>query len=88
MSVIWGGASKGVIYALFMNRAGAKVDVVIDINIAKQGKYLAATGLRVWSPDEAMLKLPLMTDIFVMNNNYLNEIQEITKSRFNLISIG
>ena len=87
MSVIWGGASKGVIFALFMERAGAKIDVVIDINAAKQGKYLAATGLKVMAPEEAMHKLSPGSDIFVMNGNYLNEIQEFTDSRFNLISI-
>lgn len=87
LSVVWGGASKGVIFALFMMRAGAKIDLVIDINCAKQEKYLAATGLKVWSPEEAMLRLSSGTDIFVMNTNYLNEIEEITDSRFNLIPI-
>jgi len=87
ISVIWGGASKGVIFALFMMRAGAKIDIVIDINPAKQDKYIAATGLKVWSPEEAMLRLSSGADIFVMNANYLKEIEEITDFRFNLIPI-
>jgi hypothetical protein len=81
--VIWGGASKGVIFALFMQRAGASIDYVIDINPAKQGKYLAATGLRVSAPDEVMAKLPPGSDIFVMNGNYLAEIKLMTHNRFN-----
>ena len=68
---IWGGASKGVIFALLMERAGVRIDTVIDINPAKQGRYLAATGLRVQSPDEAMAHLPAGADVFVMNSNYL-----------------
>ncbi len=84
-AAIWGGASKGVIFALFMQRAGAKIDRVIDINPAKQGKYLAATGIRVQSPEEA--KLPPAADLFVMNSNYLREIQEITGNQFNYLIV-
>lgn len=86
-AAIWGGASKGVIFALFMERAGAKVDLVIDINPAKQGKYIAATGLRVQSPAEALSRLAPGADVFVMNHNYLREIQELTRHRFNYITV-
>jgi len=80
---VWGGASKGVIFSLFMGRAGVPIERVIDINPAKQGKYLAATGLQVKSPTEAMPKLTPDTDLFVMNSNYLNEIQEHTEHKLN-----
>jgi hypothetical protein len=56
-SVIWGGASKGVIYCLLRQRAGVPVERVIDINPAKQGRYLPGTGLLVCSPDEALAEL-------------------------------
>ena len=82
-AAVWGGASKGVIFSLFMNRAGAGLDTVIDINPAKQGKYLAATGIRVSSPEDAVPRLPDGADVFVMNSNYLTEIQEATAFRFN-----
>jgi hypothetical protein len=84
-SAIWGGASKGVIFALFMERAGAKIDIVIDINPMKQGKYLAATGMKVQSPEEAMDRLTPGADLFVMNSNYLDEIKDITAHRFNYL---
>ncbi len=84
---IWGGASKGVIFALFMERAGTPIDTVIDINPAKQGRYLAATGLRVQSPDEAMAHLPAGTDVFVMNSNYLDEIEAATAHRYHCLLI-
>jgi Methyltransferase domain len=84
---IWGGASKGVIFALFMERAGAPIDTVIDINPAKQGRFLAATGIRVQSPQEAMAHLPPGSDVFVMNSNYLQEIEAATAHRFNCLPI-
>jgi hypothetical protein len=84
---IWGGASKGVIFALFMERVGTPIDMVIDINPAKQGWHLAATGLRVQSPEEAMQRLTPGAEIFVMNSNYLAEIEAITEHRFNCLSI-
>jgi hypothetical protein len=84
---IWGGASKGVIFALFMERAGVPIDVVIDINPAKQGRYLAATGLRVQAPEEAIAQLPAGADVFVMNGNYLDEIEALTAHRFHCITI-
>lgn len=86
-SVVWGGASKGVIFALFMQRAGAQVDFVVDINPAKQGKYLPATGLRVASPDELMEQAAPGSDIYVMNCNYLPEIRLMTQDRFNYMMV-
>jgi hypothetical protein len=84
---VWGGASKGVIFALFMERAGARIDTVIDINPAKQGRFLAATGIRVQSPEEAMAHLPAGADVLVMNSNYLQEIEAATAHRFNCLPI-
>lgn len=79
---IWGASSKGVIYSLFLQRAGVDVDHVIDINPAKQGRYLPLSGLRVSSPEEAMAALPDGAQIFVMNSNYLDEIRRSTGNRF------
>lgn len=86
-AAVWGGASKGVIFSLFMERAGTPVDMVIDINPAKQGKYVAATGLRVHSPDEALRLLDPGADVFVMNPNYLGEIRALSHNRFNYITL-
>lgn len=86
-SVVWGGASKGVIFTLLKARAGYEVDVVIDINPAKQGKYLPATGIQVKSPDEALSNLPLGSTIFVMNSNYLDEIKRMSNNAYNYIGV-
>lgn len=84
-SVVWGGASKGVIFSLLMQRAGTPVDVVIDINPAKQGRFLAVTGARVEAPEDALPVLPDGADIFVMNPNYLEEIRRAAGPRFNYL---
>jgi len=86
-TAIWGGASKGVIFALLSSRIGKPVDVVIDINPAKQYKYLPATGLKVSSPQEAMEILPKGSTVFVMNSNYLEEIKTMSNNLFNYVSI-
>jgi len=86
-SAIWGGASKGVIFALFLQRVGARVDLIIDINPAKHGKYLGGTGFKVYSPEEAFAILEPKSDVFVMNSNYLSEIMRLSDYRFNYIRV-
>lgn len=86
-SAIWGGASKGVIFSLLKQRLGQRVDWVIDVNPAKQGKYLPATGLRVCSPDEVLPHLPDGSAIYVMNSNYLDEIRAMSGHRYHYIGI-
>jgi SAM-dependent methyltransferase len=86
-AAIWGGASKGVIFSLFMQRAGASVRAAIDINPAKQRQYLPASGLQVWSPEAALRNLPVGSDIFVMNSNYLHEVEALTGHRYNYLTV-
>lgn len=86
-TAIWGGASKGVIFSLLKARVGQSVSMVIDINPAKQGKYLAGTGLQVQSPKQAIRLLAPGSTIYVMNSNYIEEIRQLTKNIFNLIGI-
>ncbi len=85
--VVWGGASKGVIFSLLKSRVGHTIDMVVDINPAKQGKYLPATGLVVRSPEEAMAKLPGGSTVLVMNPNYIEEIKEMTMNKYNLVGV-
>jgi hypothetical protein len=84
---VWGAASKGVIYALLRERAGKPIDILIDINPAKHGRFVPATGLRVVSPQEAIATIAGGSDICVMNPNYTDEIRQMTNNRFNLIGV-
>jgi len=86
-NAIWGGASKGVIFALYMQREGVNIDLVVDINPAKQGCFLAGSGLRVSTPDEALMLLETGDNIFVMNSNYYQEIAEQSNHRFNYLQV-
>lgn len=86
-TVIWGGASKGVIFALITQRFGANVDIIVDINPSKQGKYIPGSGLRVNSPNEALGQIKSDAIIFVMNSNYTDEIKELTCSKYSYVEI-
>lgn len=86
-NIVWGGASKGVIFSIFMHRAGMRIDAVIDINPAKQGKFLAGSGLRVSSPNPDLLGSLAQGNMFVMNSNYLPEIVERSGAQFNYITV-
>jgi hypothetical protein len=86
-TAIWGGASKGVIFALLKERAGCPVGTVIDINSAKQEKFLPGTGLQVKSPEQGLAELGRGSTIYVMNSNYLEEIKRMSGNIFNYIGI-
>ncbi len=86
--IVWGAASKGVIFTLFLRRADARVSLLVDINPAKQGKHVAATGMRVSSPQELLPRLEPGHDVFVMNHNYLDEVRRLTRGRHNLLTLG
>jgi SAM-dependent methyltransferase len=84
---VWGGSSKGVIFSLLMQQAGCPQPVIIDINPAKQGRYLPATGLLVHSPQDGLNKIPQGSDIYVMNSNYLDEIKFMSGNKYNYIKV-
>ncbi|UWQ89464.1 methyltransferase domain-containing protein [Rhodobacteraceae bacterium M382] len=86
--VVWGGASKGLIFSMLRARAGRPVAGVIDINPAKQGKFLAGTGLRVSAPNELLPNLSPEARILVMNPNYTKEIKEMSGNAFTYVEVG
>ena len=86
-AAVWGGASKGVIFSVLKERLGQPVKMVIDINPAKQGKFLALTGLKVESPADALGSLPAQSIIYIMNSHYLEEIKQISNNQYNYITV-
>lgn len=86
--IVWGGASKGVIFSLLRERAGRPVARVIDINPAKQGRFLPATGLCVMSPEDGLRDLPEGARILVMNPNYLDEIRQMAGPSLHCTGVG
>ncbi|MEM3365491.1 MAG: class I SAM-dependent methyltransferase [Candidatus Methanomethyliaceae archaeon] len=85
-TIVWGASSKGVVFSLQMMRADAIINFVVDINPAKQGRYLPGSGLRIHSPTE-VLEQVTNGDVYVMNSNYLPEIRSITGNRFNYVEV-
>ncbi|MDC0572449.1 class I SAM-dependent methyltransferase [Luminiphilus sp.] len=85
--VAWGAASKGVIFTLFCQRQGLSLDAAIDVNPAKQGKFMPVTGVPVISPETAASDLPAETLVYVMNSNYLSEIRRMSGNKFNYVGI-
>jgi hypothetical protein len=61
--------------------------MVIDINPAKQGKFLPLTGLQVQSPESALSEILPGSTIYVMNSNYLEEIKSLSNNKFTYITI-
>jgi hypothetical protein len=66
---------------------GLAVRFAIDINPEKQGKFLAATGTPVLSPEQGLALASPGTTILVMNSNYLAEIQTFAGPDFNFLAL-
>lgn len=84
---IWGAASKGVLYAIERACQGLPISFAIDINPAKQGKFLPVTGLPVLSPEQAFERLEYRDRILVANPAYMEEITEMTHGRYTLVPL-
>ena len=81
-NAVWGAASKGVIFSIHLARAGASLQLAIDINPAKQGRYLPVTALPVAAPEAAARSLDDGDNVFVMNSNYFDEIRMQSANRY------
>lgn len=84
--VVWGAASKGVISSLHLRRAGIEIDFIVDIDPAKQGKYLPASGLLVESPSR-LIQETAPALVLVMNTNYFEEIKSLIPGRHECYAI-
>ncbi len=87
-SVVWGGSSKGVIFSLYMQRAGARLDFAIDINPGKQKMFMPGSGSEVLSPEEGMKIFGSGDNVFVMNSNYIQEVMLLIGDAFNYVKVA
>lgn len=69
---IWGAGAKGVSFATLIDPDGTLIDHAIDINPAKQNRWLAGSGVQVLSPESAAQRAP--RSIFLMNPIYHREV--------------
>ena len=63
------------------------MQTVIDINPAKQEKYLPASGLKVQSPEQGLRDLAAGLDLLAMNGNYVSEIRTLTHNQFKYLPV-
>jgi len=75
--VVWGAGSKGV---TFLNtlKGDNRIDYVVDINLHKQGKFIAGSGQQIVSPDFLRDYQPHV--IIIMNPIYYDEVRQMTKN--------
>lgn len=85
--VVWGAAAKGVMFSHHLASRHMPLDFAIDINPAKQGKFLGGSSLPVLSPDIGLARLSAGDSVFVMNSNYINEISDLGGSGLNYVPV-
>lgn len=68
---IWGAGAKGVTFANLIDPECALIECVVDLNPAKQGRYLPGTGHPIVSPSE--LPSRHVAHAILMNPNYREE---------------
>ncbi|MEM7262830.1 MAG: class I SAM-dependent methyltransferase, partial [Planctomycetota bacterium] len=76
--VVWGSGSKGVSYLTTLGITD-EIEVVVDINPHKHGKFLAGTGHVIVGPDDLVEIKPDV--VLVMNPIYVEEIRADLNAR-------
>ena len=69
-----GAGAKGVTFCNLADPEARRIACVVDINPAKQGKFVAGTGHPIVSPEQAVARG--VTAALVLNPNYLTEVTE------------
>ncbi len=70
--VVWGAGAKGASFAQLLDADVSRIAALIDINPAKQGRYLGGAGHPILPPERAAALSP--RTVFVMNPAYAEEI--------------
>jgi SAM-dependent methyltransferase len=73
-TVVWGMATKGVMFVLLTDPDASRVDACVDVNPNKQGCYVPLTGHPIEAP-ETLRSLERPLTVLVMNENYRAEIE-------------
>lgn len=82
---IWGAAAKGTTLANAMDPGNQRIRFLIDINPAKQGKFVPGTGHPIVSPQHLKDRNGHVAGIVNMNPNYLEENRMIlSQMRLNI----
>jgi SAM-dependent methyltransferase len=71
---VWGAGAKGATFCNLADPDGRRIACVVDINPAKQGKYIAGSGHPIIAPEAAVSRG--IAAALVLNPNYLGEVRE------------
>jgi hypothetical protein len=71
---VWGAGAKGVTFCNLVDPRQDALACVIDVNPAKQGKYVAGAGHPIIGPDQ--LDAQALAAVLVLNPTYTAEIAE------------
>lgn len=71
---VWGAGAKGVTFANLIDPNATGVHCFIEVNPAKQGKYIPGTGHRIIGPQQ--IEQEALGTILVLNPNYFDEMQK------------
>lgn len=74
-TMVWGAGAKGATFCDLVDPDGSLLAGVVDVNSAKQGRYIAGTGHAIVSPEQAVA-LGIMTAV-VLNPNYTREVASL-----------
>ncbi|MFC7334992.1 class I SAM-dependent methyltransferase [Rhodocista pekingensis] len=74
---LWGAGAKGCTFALLMQEAGVRPRFAVDINPAKQGRFLPKSALPILSPADA--RTAGADHVIVLNPMYLDEIRALCR---------
>jgi Methyltransferase domain/C-methyltransferase C-terminal domain len=78
--VVWGMATKGVMFVNLLDPMRQMVDRCVDINTAKQGAYVPLTGHLIEPPQALRNAAATKLAVVVMNPNYAREIGQACES--------
>jgi hypothetical protein len=77
---IWGAAGKGIVLAHALIRFNNDL-FLIDADPSRWGRFLEASGLKVFPPIEALKNFPSGTLILVCNPNHLEQVKEYVQDK-------
>jgi hypothetical protein len=72
--VVWGMATKGIMFSLMVDPDSSLIDYAVDVNVNKQGCFVPISGRRIDSPAALQQHGDTPVAVVVMNPNYVGEI--------------
>jgi SAM-dependent methyltransferase len=76
-TMIWGAGAKGATFCDIVDPDGSRLAGVVDVNPAKQGRFIPGTGHPILSPEDAVAR-GIMTAV-VLNPNYVSEVAALLR---------